>query len=315
MWRTHPAIVLIIWLPFIMLDGLYLSSALVKVPNGAWFTILLAVLLASFFSLWRYGKEKQWTSEATTTISLRALISPTDSSTTTVSTPPSANLSYRLDASHGGAQLTQIKGLGIFFDKSGTEAAVPAVYEHFAAKFEAQMAVVVFLHLRALSQPHVHEEERYAVARTALPDVYRLTLRHGYNDRVITPDLGRLVYAELRAAIVRGGVVVRAAPGIVNVGEDRETEFVTSVLPVEDLQPSSPSVATAARLRKLDDAFHMQTLFLVGKEQLRIQTPTPLVKRGLLGMFLWVRENTRQKVAQLDVPVEKLVEVGFVGMI
>jgi KUP system potassium uptake protein len=35
------------------LDGLYLSSALTKVPDGAWFTLLLAILLASFFSLWR----------------------------------------------------------------------------------------------------------------------------------------------------------------------------------------------------------------------------------------------------------------------
>jgi KUP system potassium uptake protein len=52
---------------------------------------------------------------------------------------------------------------------------------------------------------------------------------------------------------------------------------------------------------------------LVGKQQLRVYEDTAMVKKALLAAFLFVRENTRAKVAQLDVPVEKLVEVGFVG--
>ncbi|GAB7348500.1 hypothetical protein MBLNU459_g6904t1 [Dothideomycetes sp. NU459] len=341
-WRTNPIIVFLIWLPFATLDGLYLSSALTKVPQGAWFTIMLAVILASFFGLWRFGKEKQWTCEAKATITLRNLIVPTASSTGTDSSRSdlanNTNQTYHLTAAHGGAQLTQIKGLGIFFDKSGTDATVPAVYEHFAAKFEAQMAVVVFLHLRALGIPHVHAEERYSVSRTALPHVYRMTLRHGYNDLVVTPDLGNLVYQELRAAIVRGHVVPRNVPDRVvsnralDADQERDMGYVTLALtkqigddgPMQQQQPHEPvvgeevatsSAATTARLMRLDEAFHTQTLFLVGKEQLRIQPHTSFVTKILLGMFLWVRENTRQKVAQLNVPVEKLVEIGFVGVI
>jgi KUP system potassium uptake protein len=32
----------------------------------------------------------------------------------------------------------------------------------------------------------------------------------------------------------------------------------------------------------------------------------------LLNMFLWMRENTRTKIANLRVPINKIVEVGFV---
>lgn len=59
-WRLNWMLVLAVWLVFATLDGLFLTSALTKLPDGAWFTLLLAVILASTFALWRYGKEKQW---------------------------------------------------------------------------------------------------------------------------------------------------------------------------------------------------------------------------------------------------------------
>ncbi|KAK3043946.1 hypothetical protein LTS18_002585 [Coniosporium uncinatum] len=37
-----------------------------------------------------------------------------------------------------------------------------------------------------------------------------------------------------------------------------------------------------------------------------------VVERMVLGLFLWVRENTGTKVAGMRIPVEKLVGVGFV---
>ncbi|KAI2702727.1 hypothetical protein CBS147354_9727 [Penicillium roqueforti] len=63
-WRISPYIVLLPWLTVACLDGTYLSSALTKVPDGAWFTIALAAILAMLFLLWRYGKEQQWFAEA-----------------------------------------------------------------------------------------------------------------------------------------------------------------------------------------------------------------------------------------------------------
>jgi KUP system potassium uptake protein len=338
-WRTNTFLVFAVWLPLITLDGLYLSSALTKVPEGAWFTLLLAMLLASFFSLWRYGKEKQWTTEAKHQAQLSGLVvyssnnlaSQTTTTTTTnsnVNTKKSFHLSWR----HGGGELTTIKGMGIFFDKSGTDTHVPQVYEHFITKLEAQMQVVVFLHLRALSEPHVHEHDRYTVARTTLPNVYRMTIRYGYVDRVVTPDLGRLVYDHVRLAIVRGTVMHRAAPYTVmsntviapddkTIDLDPNTATMTTFAAdcevgsavASNTTSHATALATSQRLRALDEAFALQTMYLVGKQQLRVFENTAFVKRVLLSAFLWVRENSRAKVAQLDVPVEKLIEVGFVG--
>ena len=70
-----------------------------------------------------------------------------------------------------------------------------------------------------------------------------------------------------------------------------------------------------AKLRKLDNAFAAQSLYLVGKQQMRINPKYNFVKKGVLWVFLYVREITRSKVEKLNVPVENLVEVGFVGEI
>jgi KUP system potassium uptake protein len=37
-----------------------------------------------------------------------------------------------------------------------------------------------------------------------------------------------------------------------------------------------------------------------------------LFQRFVLHIFLWIRDNTRAKVASMKIPIEKLVEVGFV---
>lgn len=290
-WRIHPAIVFFVWLPFVTFDGLYLTSALVKVPNGAWFTLMLAVLLASFFSLWRYGKEKQWKCEA------KALHELSDVLTCV---PAEGHERQVLSARYGGGDIHEIAGMGIFFDKAG--AYVPAVFEQWLRKFRAQMDVVVLMHMRALSKPYVEEEEMYAVCRTSSKNVYRLVIRHGYNDHIITPDLARVVYEQVRKAITHGGILLSASEKSYATENSNKSSKVNDGLLV-------------ARLEHLDKAYAAQSLYIVGKQQMRIDSNYNFFKKNVLSAFLWVRENTRSKIEKLNVPVEKLVEVGFVGEI
>jgi KUP system potassium uptake protein len=97
-WKLNWLLVLIVWLPFITLDGLFLSSALTKVPDGAWFTLLLAAILSSIFVLWRYGKEKQWAAEERGLTRLSSFIQRNEKGR------------YCLPSSMGGHELNPIKG-------------------------------------------------------------------------------------------------------------------------------------------------------------------------------------------------------------
>lgn len=100
-WRIHPAIVLVGFLIFGSLDGLYLTSALTKVPDGAWFTLMLTCLLSILLFVWRYGKEQQWQAEMSNRVSLGQLVTVDDE----------GKLYLSPGAGEGGGELTEIKGM------------------------------------------------------------------------------------------------------------------------------------------------------------------------------------------------------------
>ncbi|KAK4692809.1 KUP system potassium uptake protein, partial [Lecanoromycetidae sp. Uapishka_2] len=210
-WRLQIAIVIAGFLIFGTLDGLYLSSALTKVPDGAWFTLCLAVLLSSIFVLWRYGKEIQWAAEAEDRVPPSQLLIevPNNDKENHDSTS-----TLRLTPALGGAPVSRLRGVGVFFDKTGSPNGTPTVFVHFLQKFQAAPTVIVFFHIRPLSCPTVPPADRFSVTRCfplagpkmALQNIYRVTIRHGYGDQIMTSDLGLLIYENLRAFIIREGV-------------------------------------------------------------------------------------------------------------
>lgn len=338
-WRVRPYLVVLPWLVFACFDGLYLSSALNKVPDGAWFTLTLSGILTGFFLLWRFGKESQWRAEAEDRFRLNSLVTKDDEGR------------LRLTARWGGDQLSQVRGLGIFFDKTGVM--TPAVFTHFASKFCATVDVTVFFHLHPVEAPTVPDGERYSVSKfTTIPGCYRLVVRHGFMDEVISPDLAALIYEKVRAFVIRqagergeamrreddasdsgashatqrsgienveGVFTVPEVPGStgadVNItaattttsGAGPRERHVSEKLPVE-----LRDEAVAAELARLDRAYAAKIMYVVGKEQMKIRDQTGLFRKVLLGTFLWVRENTRAKIANLRLAMERVVEVGFV---
>ena len=51
---------------------------------------------------------------------------------------------------------------------------------------------------------------------------------------------------------------------------------------------------------------------MLGKKDLKINPKKFILKRAALAAFVWMRENTRTKVQELNVPIGQLVEVGYV---
>lgn len=297
-WRINVLIVTFFFLVFACLDGVYLSSALIKVPNGAWFTLLLAGFLSTVFVLWRYGKEQQWSSEREDRFPITQLLTTTTVPPT--STSPS-EVHVQLTATYGAHTITPIHGIGIFFDKIGDM--VPTVFTQFTSKFSARPEIIVFFHMRPLSVPSVPESERYVVSRVqGLPGAYRLTIRHGYTDDIVTPDLGRLLVEQLVLFITRDTPLF-AIPGI--------PVATPAVGTTSEKSSAHHSPAIQAELDQVHHAQAAQMVYVMGKEQMRIKKGTNVFRRGTLWVFLWIRDNSRAKMADLNVPIEQCVEVGF----
>jgi KUP system potassium uptake protein len=343
-WRVPLYIAFLPWLIIACLDATFLSSALTKIPDGAWFTIALATVLASVFILWRFGKEQQWFAEASDRFPTTHFVSNR--------TDGKLQLSQRF----GGKTLSSIEGFGIFFDKAGET--TPIVFSNFIRKLVTAPEVIVFFHLRPLETPSVAPENRYSVSRLAIPNCYRLVVRHGYMDEVITPDLSKLVFEKVRqhivmraldsdkppAALVSGFDIGSSHSGSRDVDDGGDDPAPTAgglehlshtsrisektAAPDNDDDPApTPSSGvsasaskhtpptpptTASRLEILARAYNHEVLYIVGKEQMTVRKGTGIVRNVLLNAFLWLRENTRTKVAALGLDRERVIEVGFV---
>ncbi|KIW04276.1 potassium uptake protein, variant 2 [Verruconis gallopava] len=298
-WKLNPYFVFIPWLIIACMDGTYLSSALTKVPDGAWFTITLAAVLASLFILWRFGKEQQWAAEAE------------DRFPTSHFVERRSDGKLALTEKYGGTTLSQIQGMGIFFDKAGET--TPIVFSQFVRKLTTAPAVMVFFHLRPLEKPTVGPEDRYSVSRLAIPNCYRLIVRHGYMDEVISPDLASLIYEKVRDHIVRRALEQDQSRSAVASGANTPTGESSAVAPSaadESRVVTEPSIA--ASLETLEKAFKHQVLYIIGKEQMRVKPKTNILRSTLLHFFLFLRDNTRNKIASLKVQRDRVIEVGFI---
>lgn len=322
-WRLSPFLVFLPWLFFATIDGLYLSSALLKVPDGAWFTLTVAGVLAGLFLLWRFGKENQWRAEAEDRFKPGQLLGKDN------------NGRLKLAERWGGDRLSVIRGLGIFFDKTGV--LTPSVFTHFVSKFATVPEVAVFFHLHPVEVPTVAPEERYAVSHfTAVPGCYRLVIKHGFMDAVISPDLAALLYEQIRKFIIRQatekhGLQEKDAGAVEVTTHDHEGEAPSGAeqscsgsgnndkeggregkkaevqIPIE-LRDEN----VAAELAKLDRAYSSKIMYIVGKEQMKVESRSSIGRKLVLSIFLWIRDNTRAKIANLRLAMDRVVEVGFI---
>ena len=295
-WRLSPFIVVPIFLVFAALDGAFLSSVLTKVPNGAWFTLMLAAILSCVFILWRFGKEQQWIAEAEDHIAPSEVVELSKDSTTLTLTP-----------AFGGTKLTEIKGFAIFFDKAGDPKNVPHIFTQYVTKFISIPEISVLLHLLPLPTPFVEPEDRYTVLETSIPNAYRLVIRYGYTDEVITEDLAALVCEQVRSVISRK--LHRRATLTAASGGLEKDSFTAPVLAGGQ---AGSADAAATFVTRVEEAYKNQVLYIMGKEQMRIQRRTNIVRKVLLNAFLWIRDNTRSKMAAMRVQNDRLVEVGFI---
>ncbi|KAH6873596.1 hypothetical protein B0T10DRAFT_588628 [Thelonectria olida] len=113
----------------------------------------------------------------------------------------------------GGDLLSSVSGFCIFFNKTGV--LTPSVFTYFASKLGALPDVSVFFHLHPAETPSVSDEECYHISRFAsIPGCYRLVVRHGFIDEIVSPDLGVLIHEQVRKFVVHQAAAKSVEAGL-----------------------------------------------------------------------------------------------------
>lgn len=140
-------------------EGLYLSAAIIKVPQGGWVPLVLSAIFMIVMFVWQYGTRKKYNFDLHNKVSLKWLLG--------------------LGPSLG---IVRVPGIGLIYSELAT--GVPAIFSHFVTNLPAFHKVLVFVCVKSVPVPYVSPEERFLIGRVCPRPyrMYRCIVRYGYKD-------------------------------------------------------------------------------------------------------------------------------------
>lgn len=158
-WHKPSWVALCFLLFFGSIELLYFSSSLVKLTEGAWFPILLALYLMSIMLVWHYATIKKYEYDLQNKVSLEWLL-----------------------ALGPGLGISRVPGTGLVFTE--LTSGIPANFSQFVTNLPAFHRILVFVCVNSVPVPFVPKAERYLIGRVG-PSAhrsYRCIIRYGYRD-------------------------------------------------------------------------------------------------------------------------------------
>jgi KUP system potassium uptake protein len=131
----------------------------------------------------------------------------------------------------------------------------------------------------------VEEEDKYKIILTDVPNCFQVHVRHGFNEHVVTQNLNQLIHERLRKFFIGGD-------GMLNNPLGQHDEM------------------TRQKLDALEKANKEGVVYIIGREQLKPNPTASFARRLALGAFIWLRQLSRSKVAEMDFQLADVFEVG-----
>ncbi|KAG0532227.1 hypothetical protein BDA96_04G090800 [Sorghum bicolor] len=158
-WQQGFILAAMFLLAFGSVECVYLSAALMKVPQGGWLPLALSLVVVAVMYVWHYGTRRRHLFDVQNKVSLKWL--------------------HALGPSLG---IVRVPGIGLIYSELAT--GVPAIFSHFVTNLPAFHQVLVFVCVKAVPIPHVRCYERHLIGRIGPREyrMYRCVIRHGYKD-------------------------------------------------------------------------------------------------------------------------------------
>ncbi|OEL38157.1 putative potassium transporter 3 [Dichanthelium oligosanthes] len=158
-WQQGFLLAAMFLLAFGSVECVYLSAAIMKVPQGGWLPLALSLVVVAVMYVWHYGTRRRHLFDVQNKVSLKWL--------------------HALGPSLG---IVRVPGIGLIYSELAT--GVPAIFSHFVTNLPAFHQVLVFVCVKAVPIPHVRCYERHLIGRIGPREfrMYRCVVRHGYKD-------------------------------------------------------------------------------------------------------------------------------------
>ena len=136
----HQNVLLALGFVFIFgtIEALFFSTSLIKLQQGAWVPVALALILLTFMYVWHYGTLKKYEYDVHNKVSINWLLG--------------------LGPSIG---IVRVRGVGLIHTE--LVSGIPVIFSHFVTNLPAFHAVLVFLCIKHVPVPHVRPDEQFLV--------------------------------------------------------------------------------------------------------------------------------------------------------
>ncbi|XP_057798612.1 potassium transporter 26-like [Salvia miltiorrhiza] len=167
-WKASVVVVLGFLVPYILIEGAFMSSLLRKIPQGGWVPFAVSVLFMTVMLSWTYGRSKKTTYEAENKMSVA-----------------------ELDDALSGSSICRTPGICFFF--TDLVYGIPPIIRRYIHHTNSVREIMVVVTIRTLPIKTVAPEKRLHVGKLGHEGVYRCLIQFGYKD---AEDMDGAEYAD-----------------------------------------------------------------------------------------------------------------------
>ncbi|XP_027108624.1 potassium transporter 26 [Coffea arabica] len=174
-WDTKFPLILAFFIPFIFIEGAFMTSLLNKIPQGGWVPFAISGFFLVIMLSWTSGRSKKTSFDAERKLSLTEFTSVLSSND--LYRPPGICL-FCTDLVNG----------------------IPPIVRHYIQSTNSLREITVIITIRTLPIKTVLAEERLDVGRLGIDGVYRCLIQFGYKDlqSLEEDDIVASIVAKLR---------------------------------------------------------------------------------------------------------------------
>ncbi|URE49291.1 potassium transporter [Musa troglodytarum] len=336
-WQKNTIFALLFLLFFGFIEAVYLSSSIIKVPQGGWAPLVLSFIFMVIMYVWHYGTRRKYLFDLQNKVSMKWILT--------------------LGPSLG---IVRVPGIGLIYTELVT--GVPAIFSHFVTNLPAFHQVLVFVCVKSVPVPYVPPDERYLIGRIG-PRAYRMyrcIVRYGYKDvqedednfeNLLVLSIAKFIHME--AEETSSGGYDASPDGRMAVIQTSDTCGTTLVMRDADqhagdsamirssksetlqslqslYEQESPSTSRRRRVRfelpkveyidpqvkeellALVDAKEAGVAYIMGHSYIKARRTASFLKKFVIDVaYSFLRKNCRGPAVALNIPHISLIEVAF----
>lgn len=156
-WRIPLILAGLYFIPFFIMEGVYVSAVSTKILEGGWFPFAIAIILSFIMFGWYYGRQRKIDYEVTNKITLECL-----------------------DELLSRSEIQRVPGLCFFY--SNTQDGLTPILGHYIKNTRSLHEVTIFTTIRYLLVAKVTPNERVVIRKFGPSGVYGCVIQYGYAD-------------------------------------------------------------------------------------------------------------------------------------